>query len=468
VEPPKPGGNAALRALLVDAGMSNAALARAVVVAGREQGVHLGTNTTSVRRMLDGAQPRRPVPRLVAKVVSRRLGYQVTVPECGFTDCGDPEDTPNDWFHRATSIGGTIRVVAELAGRDHSRRNLLLGSAFAAAAFAEPALLALTVPAQAHASRSGGGRIGWSDVEVFLHTIQHFEQLHRRFGGGAVHDQVVRLLHGYAEQALHGSYTDEVGRALFSTVAQATFLTALTSVDAGRHALAQRYFTQALHLAQQNGDPAYAANVLAEMSRLTIDVATARGAGDAQSRDAQYAVALARSAIQVAAGRTTPSLAAYLHVIEARSLVLLGDATGATTALDNARRAFDRPSQPEPDWLGYYGEPDLLGDLGQCMRDAGRPNQGLALLERALHALPAGRATARAKTQVHIAIAYLELGEHEQAAASTAQAIDAVGRLASNRIVDRLRVLLGRARLRRSDRHLAQLDGDLVTFLAGR
>src|SRR5690606_12056070 len=42
--------NTALRTLLDEAGMSNAALARAVVTAGAEEGVHVGTNTTSVKR----------------------------------------------------------------------------------------------------------------------------------------------------------------------------------------------------------------------------------------------------------------------------------------------------------------------------------------------------------------------------------------------------------------------------------
>jgi len=46
--------NTALRGLLDEAQMSNIALGRAVVAAGAREGTHLGTNTTSVRRMLDG------------------------------------------------------------------------------------------------------------------------------------------------------------------------------------------------------------------------------------------------------------------------------------------------------------------------------------------------------------------------------------------------------------------------------
>src|ERR1051326_2695401 len=80
------GGNGALRALLGEAELSNAALGRAVVAAGAEEGVHVGTNTTSVQRMLLGTQPRRPVPRLVAKVLPRALQREVSVSDCGFAD----------------------------------------------------------------------------------------------------------------------------------------------------------------------------------------------------------------------------------------------------------------------------------------------------------------------------------------------------------------------------------------------
>jgi hypothetical protein len=51
-------GNTALWALLEEAEMSNAGLARAVVSAAAREGRHLGTGATSVRRMLDGAAPR--------------------------------------------------------------------------------------------------------------------------------------------------------------------------------------------------------------------------------------------------------------------------------------------------------------------------------------------------------------------------------------------------------------------------
>jgi hypothetical protein len=129
-------GNTALRALLDEAEMSNIALGRAVVAAGAREGIHLGTNTTSVKRMLDGCQPRWPAPRLVAAVLSRRLRREVTVTECGFADRTPPEEDPDDGLTGAGTLEGTVRTVVELSGRDMRRRKLLLGSVFSAAAFA--------------------------------------------------------------------------------------------------------------------------------------------------------------------------------------------------------------------------------------------------------------------------------------------------------------------------------------------
>jgi hypothetical protein len=135
-----------LRALVEEAAISHAGLARAVVLAGAETGWHVGTNTTSVRRMLEGCQPRHPVPHLVAKVLSRRLRREVSVTECGFADRSPVVEDEYDGLRCAGTLDGTIRTVVELSGQDMRRRKLLLGSVFNAGAFAEPALFALTVP----------------------------------------------------------------------------------------------------------------------------------------------------------------------------------------------------------------------------------------------------------------------------------------------------------------------------------
>lgn len=457
-------GNVMLRSLLEEAAMSNAGLARAIVAAGAEEGVHLGTNATSVKRMLTGCQPRWPVPRLVAKVLSYHLGFAVSVTDCGFSDRAELADT-FDAFHRAPSIDGTIAVVAELSGRDIGRRNFLLGAAFTTAAFAEPAWLAMTMPSESAAARAAGTRIGAADVQMITDTVRHFERLHRRFGGGIVRDQVVAFVHQQARSALRGTYTESVGRDLVRGVTQATWLAGQINVDSGRHALSQRYYAQALNLAQQAGDRLFAANILSEMSRVTAEIGSAIRES---TQHGQHAVALARSAVQVADGSATPAFGAWLHAMEARGLAMLGDRQGVDAAVANAQLSFERAGGDEPEWFGFYGEADLFADVGQCLRDAGRPRQGLALLERAADALPADRVTARAKTQIHIAAAQVELGELEAADSTIGRALAATRSISSNRIVDRVRALRHRTRGHSRHRSTRHLDDRLTDFLADK
>jgi hypothetical protein len=115
------GGNRALRVLLDEAGVSNAGLGRAVVAAGAREGIHLATGTTSVRRMLDGCQPRWPVPRLVTAVLSQRLHREVSVAECGFADRTPAADNRYDGPElRGHTVGHDLKQAAAL-GRDALR-----------------------------------------------------------------------------------------------------------------------------------------------------------------------------------------------------------------------------------------------------------------------------------------------------------------------------------------------------------
>lgn len=259
------------------------------------------------------------------------------------------------------------------------------------------------------------------------------------------------------------SYPDHLTRDLHRAVAQATWLAGLTSIDSGRHALGQAYYAQALHLAHQSGDRVYAANILAEMSRTTMDVANASGNVAANGR---HAVALARSAVHVAGERATPGFKAWLHAMEARALAMVGDRHAVDEAVLRARRSFDGADGNEPEWFGFYGEADFLADVGQCLRDVGRPRHGLAMLERAAAALPEHRVTARLKTQIHIAAAHLAMGDIRTAGEVVAGVLDATQVISSNRIVDRVRSLRGHAHGAGPGRAAREFDERVAAFLA--
>ncbi|MGH3913994.1 MAG: hypothetical protein ACRDTC_11395, partial [Pseudonocardiaceae bacterium] len=155
----------------------------------------MGTSSTTVRRMLDGSQPHWPTPRLVAAVLAQRLQREVSVRECGFVDCTPPGEDPYDGLRCCGTLDGTVRTVVELSGRDMRRRKLLLGSVFSVAAFSEPTLYALLVPAAQSTARAGGRRVGMADVEILTEQIASLRKLSHHYGSGRVREQMVGLLH---------------------------------------------------------------------------------------------------------------------------------------------------------------------------------------------------------------------------------------------------------------------------------
>lgn len=463
------GGNPALRALLDEAGMSNAALARAVVRAGAEEGVHVGTNTTSVRRMLDGSQPRWPVPRLVAKVLSRQLRNEISVTECGFADRTPTSDDRYDGLHCSGTLDGTVRTVVALSGWDMNRRKFLLGSAFTAAAFSEPALFALTVPPAENTARVAGRRIGMPDAEIIVEHIAHLRRLDHRYGSGRVREQVVQLLHREANTVMHGSYSEKTGKALLGAVAQASWLAGSMAADVGRHSLAQRYYIQTLNLAMSAGDRLYAANVLSHMSRLTVQIGHGAISEHDRLRHARQAVALARAAHNVAQGTATPVLSALLHAVEARGHALLGDATATRSCVLDAERHYDRArGDDEPTWLGFYSAAELAADLGRCLRDVGEPAQATRLISQAMEGYEPWRIRSRCFVQTDLATAHLVGGDYEHAAALGRDAVRTADQVSSTRTLDRLRTLQRQVRpVRTSSLHLRELD-DRITDLLTR
>ncbi|MGH3830392.1 MAG: hypothetical protein ACRDRS_08045 [Pseudonocardiaceae bacterium] len=461
------GGNGALRALLDEAEMSNAGLARAVVSAAAREGKHAGTSATSVRRMLEGAQPRWPVPRLIATVLGRRLHQEVTVTDCGFLDREPTGEDPYDGLTCSGTLEGTVRTVVELSGRDMRRRKLLLGSVFSVAAFAEPMVVALLVAPAQGTARTAGQRVGMTDVEALTEQVAQLSKLGQQFGSGRVREQVVVLLHREANQLLHGSYSEKTGKALLSGVAQATRLAGFMAADTGRDALAQRYHIQALDLAMRAGDRLYAAFVLATMSRMTVRIGGDTPVDHDTPRYGRQAVALARAGLTIAQGAATPALAAELHALEARGLALLGEASAARRAVLAAERLYESAHLGDgPLRQGrFYCESALTSDLAVCLRGIGDTQQATTLGNTALQACPPWAVRGRCIDQSDLALTHLRGRDLEQAAAYGRDALRTATDVNSTVITQRLGTLHRHIQpLRAGSPHLRELDERLTTF----
>jgi tetratricopeptide (TPR) repeat protein len=211
--------------------------------------------------------------------------------------------------------------------------------------------------------RPVGHRVDMSTVRAIRETKNVFADLDNQFGGAHARLALVQYLRSDAAGMLNGSYTEAIGKELFRAIAETTHLAAWMSYDAGQHGLAQRYFIQALRLAEAGDDRQLAGSVLDAMSHQ----ATFLG-------KYQEAAQLAQAALTGTRGRSTPTMSAHFLTMKARAHAKLGDARATDLALSQAVELFERRNpDDDPEYIRYFDEAELSAEFGHCFRDLGRP-----------------------------------------------------------------------------------------------
>lgn len=430
--------NTRLEALIAEAGFSHAGLARRVDRLGQEHGLDLRYDKTSVTRWLRGQQPRGTTPALIAEVFTQRLGRRLSAQDLGLDACApvyagleyasgaaEAVDIVSGLWRKDVGNQAELRKIAfSPAGLVVPSRDWLIGStddslstlAAHRRAEAEP-----RVPTQARragapdlrlAPPAGPGRVGGGDVAALRAVGDLFRTLDHAYGGGHARQALVRYLEHEAEPMLRGSYGEAQGRRLFGAVADLTRLAGWTSYDVGAHGLAQRYFVQALRLAQAAGDRVYGGYVLVTMSRQAVYLGHGR-----------EAVQLARVA-QQGVGTAAPAVVrALLHAAEARGHGLLGETRACTAALARAERAFTaaRPGDEVPPWARFFDEAQLADEFGHCHRDLHQYRAAVAQAERSLQLRALSYARSRLFCRTVLASSRLALGEVDTACALGAE-----------------------------------------------
>jgi hypothetical protein len=218
------------------------------------------------------------------------------------------------------------------------------------------------------------------------------------------------------------------------------------------------------------GDRLFAANMLCDMSRMTLHIGRSAANEYDRLRSARQAVALARAGQNVANGKATPLLSAQMHAVEARAHALLGDAASAHIALREAERHHEhtRPDT-EPAWFSFYTDAELAADLGRCLSDLGDAQQATRLITTAMESYEPWRVRSRCFVQTDLAAAHLVGGDLEHAAAIGLDAVRTAAEVSSVRTLDRLRNLQRQVRpLRSRSPHLGDLDERITRFLSSK
>lgn len=367
--------NERLAEILRLAGLSNKALARRVQELSARRGREIRCDHTSVSRWLSGTTPREATAWLIAEVLSSETGRSFSLDDIGLTasqsvdarlgldyDTADGQNVgPLETLWNADLQD--IRTVVSVEPEAHAWSGATL----------QWLLRAESGDTRHQPTYAVGRAIGNGDVQALRATIDAFASLDDRFGGGHARKALIQYLHTDVAGMLTGRLTEASQPALFSAAAEGTLLAAWMSYDAGLHGLAQRYFIQALKLADVADNPLLGGTILDAMSHQ----ATYLG----RSADA---VNLARAARSGTRGIATAGVTAHFHAMEARALAVGGDSVGAGKALNSTVRVFEkREPGRDPEWISYFDDTELSAEFSHCFRDLGRHKDALTYAARA-------------------------------------------------------------------------------------
>ncbi|EMF56274.1 MULTISPECIES: hypothetical protein [Streptomyces] len=443
------GPNEKLGAVLALAGISNAGLARRVNDLGAQRGLTLRYDKTSVARWVSkGMVPQGAAPHLIAAAIGQKLGRPVPLHEIGLADA-DPAPEVGLAFPR--DVGQAVRSATELYRLDLAGRRAgtggiwqSLAGSFAVSAYATPASRWLITPADSSVAREAGSaegsgsplKVGHSDVRKLREAAEDARRWDSKYGGGDWRSSMVpECLRVEAAPLLLGSYSDEVGRALFGASAELTRLAGWMAFDTGQQEAAQRYYIQALRLARAAADVPLGGYVLATMSLQ----ATYRGFGD-------EGVDLAQAALERNRGLATARTMSFFRLVEARAHARAGDAVAAGAALKAAEGWLERArdGDNDPTWLGFYSYDRFAADAAECYRDLKAPRQVRRFTEQALSRPTEEFVRSHGLRLVVSAVAELESGNLDAACEQGVRAVEVAGRISSARTTEYVKDLLHR------------------------
>ncbi|MFG2425213.1 sporulation protein [Streptomyces sp. NPDC048448] len=370
----------------------------------------------------------------MAEVLSESLGRPVTAGEIGLAPLQEARLPPGATFPRdpTTALRGIIDHWSTVDRRDL----LFTTTTFAASAFAAPVTRWLAVSADSATPRSDGRRIGREDVATLWKAAALARRQDSRYGGGDWRTgSVARCLRLQAAPMLRGSYTDEVGRNLYSAAAELSRAVGWAAVDMSDHRSAQRHLTNALRLARLAGDVQSGCHVLTTMALQTLLAGHPGEAAD-----------MAEGAYERARPAAAPRVLAFAKLVEARAHARTGQTRDAGAALHLAETLLGQVrADGDPEYLAYFTHARLAADAVEIHRDLMQPAAALRW-NREAGTMSQQHFTRSVGLRASIvAAAHLQAGDLEQGLALGHRSLDILSTVQSNRARDYVHTLLATA-----------------------
>jgi hypothetical protein len=333
-------------------------------------------------------------------------------------------DPVEEGLRYRASMPTTIGIVAAVSTADLAGQEELVQAPFSADALIAPSRDWLVD----HAGGAESSRVGMAEAEAIRDTFSVFQELDTKYGGAHARMALVQYLNSDVVPLLRKSCTDSVGRAVFGAAAELTYLAGLTAFDSGRHGLAERYYIQALRLASEAEEHAFAGNILAAMSHLAIS-----------HGDGHEAVQLAKAGLCGAKSTGIHSVEMRLNAMLARGYALLGESGRCAHALSKAEVALDK-ARPgcEFSWCRFLDGAFLAGETAQCFLALGQPELAQRFALQSVKS--SSRRTRRlVLSQVVLATSYVQLDEPEAGCSEGSKALNLIAHIKSSRSVMTLR-----------------------------
>ncbi|CAL9431742.1 hypothetical protein [Streptomyces sp. NPDC090994] len=442
--------NELLTSWFVRSGWSKGELARQVNRQARRLGAkHISTDTSRVRRWLDGENPREPIPKILSELFSERFGVVVSVEDLGLrTGRPAPSATGVDLPWTGPQ---TVALLSEFSRSDLMlARRGFLGTSLALSA--GPSLIepmqrwlvptpppAAPEPEPVPAGRARG-RLSKPELDLLETTTVMFRRWDAQCGGGLRRKAVVGQLHEVTD-LLQEPQPEATRVKLFKVAAELAELAGWMSYDVGLQPTAQKYFVLALHAAKEAGDRPLGSYILSSMSRQMIHL----GRPD----DALELIHLAQYGSRDCASPRTQSM---LYAMEARAYANMGQPGRTQRAVRMAEDIFadaDEWDEPDPDWIRFFSAAELHGENSHSFRDlayvAGRSPAYASLAEPlmkravSLFAEDDEHQRSYALNLIGLATVHLLRREPEQGAALATDAIGIAKKVRSERVNTRIR-----------------------------
>jgi tetratricopeptide (TPR) repeat protein len=285
-------------------------------------------------------------------------------------------------------------------------------------------------------------RVGEAEVNAVEDAVRRIRLLDDRHGADGLYRRAAQPLRAAyalldAGTATRRSTTDR----LHSGAGELALSVGWLAHDSGRFDDARSHYAEALATSRVGGDPALEAHAFCNTSFLARDAGRYR-----------EAVRAAQAGRRAAKHLSSSRLLSLLALREAGGWAGLGDRAGCEQALAQAQGLFDRgPSDADPEWMSFFGEPELESLEAQCHAALGDWARAARHAYRATVAQDPHFARNLALYRTELATDLARAGSPDEAAAAGHQVLDLLDEVQSTRIQAMLavtaRVLLPQRRL---------------------